>query len=290
MLLMLHWTHPSRGFGSGCCKGMTLCKCLNPCWTGGAAAASCCSSRKVAIHAASFNDHQGQTPCGHSLQDRRGGGGKLLVTLRVNNDLFCDMAALVALDDTALRNQGPGSAVFTGLAAAIAAAADGAAAVVTPGRRRRRRRRRQRALQQVQAAGADGAAGGNGPGGQDAADGGFRQRGAIRQRRGADGEQAGAAAGAAEAAAASDLQAAASSFQQQQQSAADADVPLLSAKAAGAAAAQRARPQGLKDAADVVPAEPAASRLELEFLRFRWATPTAPRFFPGGSVQHDAVL
>lgn len=37
------------------------------------------------------------------LQDRRGSSGKLLVTLRVNNDLFCDLAALVALDDSSLR-------------------------------------------------------------------------------------------------------------------------------------------------------------------------------------------
>lgn len=38
------------------------------------------------------------------LQDRRGSSGKLLVTLRVNNDLFCDLAALATLDDSELRS------------------------------------------------------------------------------------------------------------------------------------------------------------------------------------------
>ncbi len=33
------------------------------------------------------------------LQDRRGGSGKLLNLLRVNNDLFCDLAALATFDD-----------------------------------------------------------------------------------------------------------------------------------------------------------------------------------------------
>ena len=33
------------------------------------------------------------------LQDRRGGGGQILNTLRVNNDNFCDLAALALLDD-----------------------------------------------------------------------------------------------------------------------------------------------------------------------------------------------
>ena len=36
----------------------------------------------------------------HVLQDRRGGSGKLLNLLRVNNDLFCDLAALATFDDT----------------------------------------------------------------------------------------------------------------------------------------------------------------------------------------------
>ncbi len=39
------------------------------------------------------------------MQDRRGSSGQLLVTLRVNNDLACDLAALVALDDSTLRPQ-----------------------------------------------------------------------------------------------------------------------------------------------------------------------------------------
>ena len=34
------------------------------------------------------------------MQDRRGGSGKLVNLLRVNNDLFCDLAALVTLDDS----------------------------------------------------------------------------------------------------------------------------------------------------------------------------------------------
>jgi len=63
------------------------------------------------------------------LQDRRGSSGQLLVTLRVNNDLACDLAALVAVDDSSLRPQ-----------------PDGAAPVVEHLRNRlgRRRRRHQR--------------------------------------------------------------------------------------------------------------------------------------------------
>lgn len=34
------------------------------------------------------------------LQDRRGGSGRLMNLLRVNNDLFCDLAALVTFDDS----------------------------------------------------------------------------------------------------------------------------------------------------------------------------------------------
>ena len=33
------------------------------------------------------------------LQDRRGGSGQILNVLRVNNDNFCDLAALALLDD-----------------------------------------------------------------------------------------------------------------------------------------------------------------------------------------------
>jgi hypothetical protein len=63
-------------------------------------------------------------------QDRRGATGQLLTTLRVNNDLFCDMAALVALDDTSLREATAAKGAEGGgaLADAIARAADGAAA------------------------------------------------------------------------------------------------------------------------------------------------------------------
>ena len=68
------------------------------------------------------------------VQDRRGSSGQLLVTLRVNNDLACDLAALVALDDSALR---PG--------AAGAATAQGQHLRNNLGRRRRRRRRLQKA-------------------------------------------------------------------------------------------------------------------------------------------------
>ena len=34
------------------------------------------------------------------LQDRRGGSGRLLNLMRVNNDLFCDLAAYTVLDDS----------------------------------------------------------------------------------------------------------------------------------------------------------------------------------------------
>lgn len=66
-------------------------------------------------------------------QDRRGASGQLLTTLRVNNDLFCDMAALVALNDTSLRQAAAQKADTDGaLAGVIAKAADSAA---TAGRR-----------------------------------------------------------------------------------------------------------------------------------------------------------
>lgn len=34
------------------------------------------------------------------MQDRRGSSGKLLNVLRVNNDLFCDLAAITVMDDS----------------------------------------------------------------------------------------------------------------------------------------------------------------------------------------------
>ncbi len=48
------------------------------------------------------------------MQDRRGSSGQLLVTLRVNNDLACDLAGLVALDDSALRPGAEGAATVQG--------------------------------------------------------------------------------------------------------------------------------------------------------------------------------
>jgi hypothetical protein len=65
--------------------------------------------------------------CRHRAQDRRGASGQLLSTLRVNNDLFCDLAALVALDDASLRAADNETAAGA-LAGVIAKAADGAAA------------------------------------------------------------------------------------------------------------------------------------------------------------------
>lgn len=73
------------------------------------------------------------------VQDRRGSSGQLLVTLRVNNDLACDLAGLVALDDSALR-----------LGAEGAATVQGQHVRNNLGRRRRRRRRR---LQKADTAG-----------------------------------------------------------------------------------------------------------------------------------------
>lgn len=161
------------------------------------------------------------------MQDRRGSSGQLLVTLRVNNDLFCDMAALVALDDTSLRLQqlrqqeaAAGAPANEALAEVISAAATTASAT---GRRLLRRalggvRASARWQQEFRFV--------------DSSEGAGRR---LRQQATQPKQQQ------AEA----------------QQAAQDAGLPLLSAQAEDAAATEAAEKRPLTDSSkDALPAEP----------------------------------
>lgn len=215
-----------------------------------------------------------------SAQDRRGSRGQLLVTLRVNNDLFCDMAALVALDDTSLRERQNETAPADSLAGAVAAAADSAAAA---GRQVLRHALRQTADslspmdRAAQFALELGFPNGKVPAPEwwEANDPSVLE-GEIKQKQMREREAAQKQRPSHQQHQHEQSNEQQSDEQQQQQAqqqeaalqADDAGLPLLSGAAEDAAAAEADRKQ-TGHTADALPAQPAAPRLDREFLRFR---------------------